>query len=154
MRALTFIVIALTLGSSPNFLILIPRTGMRMRELDPASGALCPKRSPHAEDEDEGGVSGATSPRHRALQRSIIGQPAYVNVPAQRGENLSICAGINVNRVVLFKTKFLSFKAEGFIEFLSMLINKLEPTAKHLLIMDNAPIHHSRNVKNWFNINS
>jgi len=41
---------------------------MRMRELDPASGAPCPKRSPHAEDEGEGGVSGATSPRHRALQ--------------------------------------------------------------------------------------
>jgi len=44
---------------------------MRMRELDPASGAPCPKRSPHAEDEDEGGVSGATSPRHRALQHAL-----------------------------------------------------------------------------------
>jgi len=90
----------------------------------------------------------------RLFGRSIIGQPAYVDVPVQRGENLSMCAGISVNGVVLVGTKILSFKAEEFIEFLSMLLDKLDPTAKHLLIMDNAPIHHSRNVKNWFNINS
>jgi len=64
-------------------------------------GASRPRRSPLAEDEDEGGVSGATSPRHGALQRLIklkekifFGQVRLQRVPP---EEISRLMGAMVN---------------------------------------------------------
>ena len=86
----------------------------------------------------------------RRFGRSLIGAPAVIEVPTQQGNNLSIAAAINCNGVVHYKSKFLSFKGSDFAEFLDELFQQLSSVDKLVFIMDNAAIHHSSDVKSWF----
>jgi len=88
----------------------------------------------------------------RRFGRSLIGAPAIIEVPTQQGNNLSIAAAINCNGVVHYKSKFLSFKGSDFAEFLDELFQQLASVDKMVFIMDNAAIHHSSDVKSWFQV--
>lgn len=73
--------------------------------------------------------------------QSRIGTAATISTPGKRGNNLSVCAAIDLNGPIHYLAKFHSFNQEHYQTFLRELSAKLNRNHRNVLIMDNASFH-------------
>lgn len=74
---------------------------------------------------------------------------AYINVPANKNINRSLMVAINTNGIVAYDYRLSGYKSEHFIIFINTKLAKhFRRNPQHVLIMDNAPFHKSRQVIN------
>lgn len=85
---------------------------------------------------------------------SIVGTPCHVVASGKRGNNLSVCAAIDVNGPIYYQTKFLAFNQVEFVDFLKNLNAKLDKSKRNVIVMDNAAFHKTDLVRNFFKENS
>lgn len=86
----------------------------------------------------------------RRKGRSPIGKPACIQVPTQRGGNLSICAAISKSGYIHYRAKLLAYNHQEYLIFLNELKEKLDMNCQYVFVMDNARFHHSRPIVDWF----
>ncbi len=87
----------------------------------------------------------------RRRGRNIIGQWANVQVPGQRGGNISMCAATSENGVIGRRPLLGSYNAAHLIEFLK----EIEPACQgegvtYVIVWDNVRFHHAEVVQAWF----
>ncbi len=87
----------------------------------------------------------------RRRGQNIIGQRATVQVPGQRGGNISMCAAIFEDGVIERRPLLGSYNAAHLIEFL----NEIEPACQgervtYVIVWDNVRFHHAEVVQSWF----
>ena len=76
----------------------------------------------------------------------------YVQVPASKGNNLSVLMAIRHNGVICYEKRKGPFDSGAFVEFLQKMLPYLRPDS--VIIMDNARIHHARIVKEFIQQNN
>lgn len=88
----------------------------------------------------------------RRRGRNLIGKRAVIELPTQRGGNLSSCAAISSAGVLHTKIQFTPFNTTKFLDFMNELFSKLDQTMldKYIIIMDNVAFHKTAEVRNWF----
>ncbi|XP_016308870.1 uncharacterized protein LOC107663208 [Sinocyclocheilus anshuiensis] len=92
----------------------------------------------------------------RRRGRNVIGQRAIVNVPGQRGGNITMCAAITQNGVLHHHARLGPYNTDHIIRFLDavhdMLVQGLqnEDQARFVIIWDNVSFHRAHQVQNWF----
>ncbi|KAJ8395943.1 hypothetical protein AAFF_G00026510 [Aldrovandia affinis] len=96
----------------------------------------------------------------RKRGRNIIGQRVTVNVPGQREGNITICAAISMNGVVVHNVVLGPYNTARLLRFLDSLNDTLIPQEeqdlegpelmKFVVVWDNIHIHHSLLVREWF----
>ncbi len=101
---------------------------------------------------DEAGFN-LTKTRRRG--RNIIGHRAIINVPGQRGGNITMCAAISQNGVVHHHATLGPYNTAHIITFLDtlhdMLTNVQRPEqTRYVIIWDNVSFHRAALVRNWF----
>lgn len=90
----------------------------------------------------------------RRKGRSRVGTPATLTTSFRRGNNLSVCAAIDINGPIVHVAKFHAFNQEEFIEFLKQLKEKLDMTMTNVLIFDNVSFHKTASVKGFMRENN
>lgn len=98
--------------------------------------------------------------KRRKRGRNIIGHRAIIQVPGQRGGNVTLCAAIS-NRGVLHRhVKVGPYNTAQLLQFLDQLHNNIlqqegEPgqpeQAQYVVIWDNVSFHRAALVHAWFN---
>ncbi|XP_044049674.1 uncharacterized protein LOC122875034 [Siniperca chuatsi] len=101
---------------------------------------------------DEAGFN-LTKTRRRG--RNIIGHRAMINVPGQRGGNITLCAAISQNGVVHHHATLGPYNTAHIITFLDtlhdMLTNVQRPEqTRYVITWDNVSFHRAALVRNWF----
>ncbi len=91
----------------------------------------------------------------RRRGRNIIGHRAIINVPGQRGGNISMYAAISQNGVVHHHATLGPYNTAHIITFLDtlhdMLTNVQRPEqTRYVIIWDNVSFHRAALVRNWF----
>jgi transposase len=81
--------------------------------------------------------------------RSIIGSPAIQVAPGLRTRNISVCCGMNCDRVLYYSSQVMAFNTSNFVVSIEGLSNYLRSNNfnKALFVMDNVPFHRSSKVK-------
>ncbi len=87
----------------------------------------------------------------RRRGRNLIGQRATIQVPGQRGGNVSMCAAISEDGVVGCRPVLGSYNTEHLIAFL----NELEQACQgedviYVIVWDNVSFHHAELIREWF----
>lgn len=105
---------------------------------------------------DEAGFNLAKT---RRRGRNVIGQRATVEVPGQRGGNITMCAAM-ANDGLLLNTPLIGpYNTERLIAFLEQLYAQLVPAEQgepvrnpqvFVIVCDNVAFHHSAAVTDWF----
>lgn len=90
----------------------------------------------------------------RRKGRSKIGTSATINAPGARGNNLSVCAAIDINGPIYHKFKLNAFNQDHFIAFLTELKEKLDVNKCNYLVFDNVAFHKTAQVQNFLKENS
>ncbi|KAK0153450.1 hypothetical protein N1851_004864 [Merluccius polli] len=90
----------------------------------------------------------------RRRGRNIIGHRAIINVPGQRGGNITMCAAISQNGVVHHHATTGPYNSAHMIAFLDTLhdiltVQRPEQT-RYVVIWDNVSFHRAALVRNWF----
>ncbi|KAI2665257.1 Insertion element IS630 uncharacterized 39 kDa protein [Labeo rohita] len=90
----------------------------------------------------------------RRRGRNIIGHRAIINVPGQRGGNITMCAAISQNGVVHHHATIGPYNTAHIIAFLDTLhdmltVQRPEHT-RYVIIWDNVSFHRAALVRNWF----
>ncbi|XP_027132846.1 uncharacterized protein LOC113747943 [Larimichthys crocea] len=91
----------------------------------------------------------------RRRGRNIIGHRAIINVPGQRGGNITMCAAISQNGVVHHHATLGPYNTAHILTFLDTLhdiftlVQRPEPT-RYVIIWDNVSFHRAVLVRNWF----
>ncbi|XP_052341208.1 uncharacterized protein LOC118363001 isoform X1 [Oncorhynchus keta] len=102
---------------------------------------------------DEAGFNLAKT---RSCGRNIIGHRAIINVPGQRGGNITMCAAISQNGVLHHHAILGPYNTAHIITFLDTLHNRLIPDdqgpehPRYIIIWDNVSFHRAAVVRNWF----
>ena len=101
---------------------------------------------------DEAGFN-LTKVRRRG--RNIIGQRAIINVPGQRGGNITLCAAITQNGVLLRHANMGPYNTAHILTFLDRLQNIITAVnqmhqMQFTVVWDNVSFHRSALVQNWF----
>ena len=101
---------------------------------------------------DEAGFN-LTKARRRG--RNIIGHGARINVPGQRGGNITLCAAITQNGVLLRHTSMGPYNTPHILTCLERLHNIVTAVnhrhqMQYIVIWDNVSFHRSALVQNWF----
>ncbi|XP_060760641.1 uncharacterized protein LOC132870787 [Neoarius graeffei] len=94
--------------------------------------------------------------------RNIIGQRATVDVPGQRGGNITMCAAISENGVATHTASLGPYNTEKLLRFLDQLYVYLVPENErglegpHLpqfvIVWDNVNFHRGPRIRAWFNM--
>ncbi|XP_062413404.1 uncharacterized protein LOC134104102 [Pungitius pungitius] len=100
---------------------------------------------------DEAGFN-LTKTRRRG--RNIIGHRAIVNVPGQRGGNITLCAAITQNGVLHRHAHMGPYNTALILAFLDQLhnitaLNQID-RMQYIVVWDNVSFHRSALVQNWF----
>ncbi len=92
--------------------------------------------------------------------RNRIGQRATIDVPGQRGGNITMCAAISENGVLTHKPRLGPYNTQHLLTFLDTLYRDIIPENergltgdhlnKHVVVCDNVRFHHSDVVRQWF----
>lgn len=83
---------------------------------------------------------------------SPINTKAFITVPANRGQNISLMAAISINGVICFEMQDGAYNGDGFINFITaQLIPYFRSNPDHVLIMDNCRFHHRNDVLRLLN---
>ncbi|KAL0153765.1 hypothetical protein M9458_050881, partial [Cirrhinus mrigala] len=90
----------------------------------------------------------------RRRGRNIIGHRAIINVPGQRGGNITMCAAISQKGVVHHHATIGPYNTAHIIAFLDTLhdmltVQRPEHT-RYAIIWDNVSFHRAALVRNWF----
>ncbi|KAL3970331.1 TELO2-interacting protein 1 [Sarotherodon galilaeus] len=90
----------------------------------------------------------------RRRGRNIIGHRAIINVPGQRGGNITMCAAISQNGVVHHHATIGPYNTAHIIAFLDTLhdmltVQRPEQT-RYVIVWDNVSFHRAALVRNWF----
>ncbi|XP_060762799.1 uncharacterized protein LOC132872186 [Neoarius graeffei] len=94
--------------------------------------------------------------KSRRRGRNIIGQRAIVNVPGQRGGNVTMCAALTQNGVLHHHATLGPYNTGHILTFLDNIHDILAPKeenpeqARFVVIWDNVSFHRSQLVQNWF----
>ncbi|KAI7800421.1 hypothetical protein IRJ41_002844 [Triplophysa rosa] len=101
---------------------------------------------------DEAGFN-LTKARRRG--RNIIGHRAIINVPGQRGGNITLCAAISQHGVLLHHAKMGPYNTPHILAFLDRLHHIITAgnemhQIQYTVIWDNVSFHRSALVQNWF----
>ncbi len=96
--------------------------------------------------------------KRRKRGRNIIGQRAIVEVPGQRGGNITMCAAITHHGVIHHHATLGPYNTAHLITFLDTLHNTLIPPdqvdgpeqLRYIVIWDNVSFHRAALVRNWF----
>ncbi|KAI7810071.1 hypothetical protein IRJ41_021635, partial [Triplophysa rosa] len=97
---------------------------------------------------DEAGFNLAKT-RKRGM--NLIGKRATVDVPGQRGANITMCAAISTNGLLLHKPLIGPYNTWAMSAFFCEARNAVRRTQPTLIIVwDNVAFHHSRAVTEWF----
>lgn len=103
---------------------------------------------------DEAGFN-LTKVRRRG--RNIIGHRAILNVPGQRGGNITMCAAITQNGVLHRHANLGPYNTAHILTFLDRLHNIVTAEdqmdaeqMRYIVIWDNVSFHRSALVQNWF----
>ncbi|XP_051570452.1 uncharacterized protein LOC127450403 isoform X1 [Myxocyprinus asiaticus] len=131
----------------------IPSHHHQMRVLE-----LEADESPHIfVDVDEAGFNLTNVRRHG---RNIIGHQATVDVPGQRGGNITMCAAICGNGVLSHIPIIGPYNTQRLLKFLETLYKDLIPENErglvrndlpmYVIVWDNVSFHHSNTVREWF----
>ncbi|XP_019217583.1 uncharacterized protein LOC109203005 [Oreochromis niloticus] len=106
---------------------------------------------------DEAGFNLAKA---RRRGRNVIGKRATVNVPGQRGANITMSAAISTDGLLLHRPLIGPYNTERLLAFLHDLYGRVvlgeerdaerrnQPT--FIIVWDNVAFHHSRAVTEWF----
>ena len=86
----------------------------------------------------------------RKRGRNLIGKRAVVQLPTQRGGNLSAWAALSSNKLIHFKSQLKPFNSVTFIHFLNEMYEKLDNIIQYVVILDNVAFHKTQAVINWF----
>ncbi|XP_041947824.1 uncharacterized protein LOC121708924 [Alosa sapidissima] len=92
----------------------------------------------------------------RRRGRNIIGQRAILNVPGQRGGNITMCAAITNNGVLHHHATLGPYNTAHIITFLDAIHRILVPGQQNqdqqrfVVIWDNVSFHRAHLVQNWF----
>ncbi|KAG0441340.1 hypothetical protein DMUE_1118 [Dictyocoela muelleri] len=93
---------------------------------------------------DESGFNLHMDPRFEYSQKNT---KAYINVPNSKGKNVSFMCAISIHGIYAFDTKIRSFTSECFIDFIKNKLPALSENKTKYIIMDNASIHKTADVK-------
>uniref|UniRef100_UPI00358E5982 uncharacterized protein n=1 Tax=Myxine glutinosa TaxID=7769 RepID=UPI00358E5982 len=101
---------------------------------------------------DEAGFN-LTKARRRG--RNIIGHRAIINVPGQRGGNITLCAAIAQTGVLLRHANMRPYNTPHILTFLDRLHNIVTAVnqvhqMQYIVVWDNVSFHRSALVQNWF----
>ena len=96
---------------------------------------------------DEAGFNLAKT---RGRGRNVIGQRATVAVPGQRGANITMCAALSNDGLLLHKPLIGPYNKERLVSFLDELHNQLVPAEERgarncptfVVVWDNVAFHH------------
>eukprot|EP00063_Salmo_salar_P045229 XP_014020064.1 PREDICTED: uncharacterized protein LOC106581979 [Salmo salar] len=96
--------------------------------------------------------------KRRVWGRSIIGQRAFVNVPGQRGGNITMCAAVSQQGILHHHANLGPYNTALLITFLDTLHGILIPAEqrggpeqpRYVVIWDNVSFHWAALVRNWF----
>ncbi|KAM4595668.1 uncharacterized protein V3H82_003053 isoform 1-T2 [Fundulus diaphanus] len=92
--------------------------------------------------------------RTRRTGRNIIGHRAIVNVPGQRGGNITLCAAITQNGVLHRHAHMGPYNTALILTFLDQLHNITAANQidhmQYIVVWDNVSFHRSALVQNWF----
>ena len=98
----------------------------------------------------------------------MIGQRAIVEVPGQRGGNVTICAAISNHGVLHHHITLGPYNTQHLLRFLANLRDILfeqwvqeqqgqelneNPIPTYVIVLDNVSFHRAALVREWFNIN-
>ncbi len=100
---------------------------------------------------DEAGFNLAKT-RRQGL--NVIGQRAVVNVPGQRGGNITLCAAISVQGVLHHHATLGPYNTGQIIAFLDALhavVQDRPQQPRFIVIWDNVSFHRAPLVRDWFN---
>ena len=91
----------------------------------------------------------------RRRGRHIIGHGAIINVPGQRGGNITLCAAITQNGVLLRHSSVGPYSTPHILTCLDRLHNIVTAVnhrhqMQYIVIWDNVSFHWSALVQNWF----
>ena len=106
---------------------------------------------------DEAGFNLAKT---RRRGRNVIGKSATVDVPGQRGANITMSAAISSDGLLLHKSLIGPYNTEHLISFLDDLCGRVVSGEERVavgrnrlmfvIVWDNVAFHHSRAVTEWF----
>ncbi|KAJ8332377.1 hypothetical protein SKAU_G00425500, partial [Synaphobranchus kaupii] len=96
--------------------------------------------------------------KRRRRGRNIIGQRAIVNVPGQRGGNITLCAAINHHGILHHHSILGLYNTARLLTFLDTLHSILIPPdqiddaeqPRYIVIWDNVSFHRAALVRTWF----
>ena len=90
----------------------------------------------------------------RRRGRNIIGQRAIVQVPGQRGGNISLCAAISLQGLLHHQTKLGPFNTEHIITFLDALhdaaVQDRPERPRFVVVWHDVSFHRAALARNWF----
>ncbi|XP_015807069.2 insertion element IS630 uncharacterized 39 kDa protein-like [Nothobranchius furzeri] len=95
--------------------------------------------------------------KRRKRGRNIIGQRAIVEVPGQRGGNITMCAALGYHGIIHHHATLGPYNSAHLITFLDTLHNTLIPPdqvdgpeqPRYVVIRDNASFHQAAVVRKW-----
>ncbi|XP_028297775.1 uncharacterized protein LOC114476433 [Gouania willdenowi] len=101
--------------------------------------------------------------KRRRRGRNIIGQRAIVDVPGQRGGNITLCAAMTSEGLLHRQALLGSFNTQRLLTFLGDLRDILidreqqnlvpaQPPPIYVIIWDNVSFHRTNQIREWFNI--
>ncbi|RXN35895.1 hypothetical protein ROHU_003429 [Labeo rohita] len=105
--------------------------------------------------------------KRRRTGRNIIGQRAIVEVPGQRGGNVTICAAISNHGVLHHHVTLGPYNTQHLLRFIANLRDILfelqvqdhqgqelneNPIPTYVIVWDNVSFHRAAPVREWFNI--
>lgn len=82
----------------------------------------------------------------RNYGRGPKGQRVTITVPNSRGRNVSVCAAMNMNGLLMYEGRVGAFNSERFVSFLDSLLQGFGGEKK-FLVMDNVRFHHTIAVR-------
>ncbi|XP_060758415.1 uncharacterized protein LOC132869078 [Neoarius graeffei] len=96
--------------------------------------------------------------KRRRRGRNVIGKRATVDVPGQRGANITMCAAIAHTGLLLHRSQVGPYNTERLIAFMNDLHQQLVPKqydegdniSTFVITWDNVAFHHSQAVTAWF----
>nr|XP_024654404.1 uncharacterized protein LOC112430389 [Maylandia zebra] len=106
---------------------------------------------------DEAGFNLA---KRRRRGRNVIGKRATVDVPGQRGANITMCAAIANAGLLLHRCQVGPYNTERLLAFLNDLHQRLVPEQGQegenmrtfVITWDNVAFHHSQAITTWFEV--
>lgn len=88
---------------------------------------------------------------HQKMGYSPKNTKCFINVPNSKGVNISLLCAITISGVLAYKIKIGSLQSSDLLEFIASELPQLENNNRKYIIMDNASIHKTSEVREALN---